>query len=607
MASSVGPSIDSIVELFRERKSLQGEAINRMAVLRDHYNGDVIVPLPELDRSEESAVANIIAVGLDQTAMRIASTVPNVYYPPVDPTNNPSIARARTRTLANQGWWTYNDMSAKLRLRARKLIGYASAPVSLRPNLKNGAPVWQLRDPLSCFPSTPNDATDMTPENCIFSFERTRAWVKVNYPDKLAMLSLKKMPSNRFNPEPEASLESPEDKFTILEYQDPECTVLLVLAQDSDMPTTRGLPYIELERVENKTGLTLVVTPGRFTLDRQKGQYDGLIGMNQAMAKLMALELIHATKSVFPPKYLISRPNETARFISGPHPASSGQINIIADGEMTETPISPGFAGSQMMDRLERNERVTGGIDPAMGGESQTNVRTGKRGDSIMAAVIDFPVQEAQEILEMSLQHENKRAVAIVKTYFGNEKRSFYITQKGSRKTTGHVDYVPSKDFETDNNVVTYPQTGADANGMVTGGGQRVAMGTLSKQSFMELDPMVDDPESEWRQIEEEQIQAAILGGLTQKLQTGEIPVSDGALIMQQVKKGIPLEDAITKVQEMAQKRQATPVAPTAPQAQPGLASPGMGAEQPTIPQQAPSQQNLAQILSSIGTNAKGA
>jgi len=607
-APSVGPSLDRIVELYKERLAAQGDDINRMASLRDNYNGDVVVPLPEMDRKEESAVANIIATGLDQTAMRIASTVPSVYYPPVDPSDNASLKRARTRTLANKGWWTYNDMNAKLRLRARRLIGYAASPVSLRPDPKTGCAKWNLRDPLATFPSTPDDATDMTPEDCIFAYTRRRAWIKVNYPEQMAVLSHRIVARNKWDNEGAQAPESPDDKFTILEYQDGECTVMMVLALDSDFPNPRGLPFIELERTINRTGMTLVVAPGRFTLDKQKGQYDGLVGMNQAMAKLMAFELIFAGKSVFPDKYLISRPGETADFVSGPHPASSGMVNIVTNGEMREIPINPGYAGTQMMDRLERNMRVTGGISPEMGGESQSNVRTGKRGDSIMSAVIDFPVQEAQEILELSLQHENKRAVAIAKTYFGNEKRSFYISSKGSNKGKGHVDYTPNKDFENDNNIVNYPQSGADANGLVTGGGQRVAMGTMSKRTFMQIDPSIEDPEAEWDMIEQEQIQAAILAGFTQQLTTGAVPIGDGARVMQLIADNkTPLQDAILKAQQEAQSRQATPAPAGAPETMPGLASPGMGAEQPSIPQGPPAQANLASILGQLKSTSQGA
>lgn len=596
----VGISGEAIVQLYKERKSEQSPEVDRMRTLRDNYNGDIVIPLPEMDRVEQSFTANIIANGLEQTAQRISSTVPTIWYPPVDNANTASVNRARTRTLATQGWWTYNDMNAKLRLRSRRLIGYASSPVSLRPDLKAGCAKWSLRDPMGTYPSTLEDATDMTPDNCIFTYTRKRGWLKANYPNTLLSLDLSR--SNTGRPE-----SSSEDKFTIIEYQDDEVMVLLVLSLDAELPNYKGLEFLELERVPNRTGVPLIVTPGRFNLDKPRGQYDDLVGMNYAMAKLMAYELIFAGKSVFPEKYLESDPGQQAMFVSGPHAASSGMVNIIQNGKMREINVSPGFAGTQMISNLERNMRVTGGIAPEMGGESQTNVRTGKRGDSIISAVIDFPIQEAQEILEMSLQHENKIAVAIAKTYFGNERKSFYITSKGSRKGKGHVDYIPNKDFETDNNIVSYPQTGTDANGLVVGGGQRVAMGTMSKWTFMNQDPAIDDPESEREQIQVEQMEAAVMAGLTQKLQTGEIPALDGARIIELIKQKEPLESAITKAQEEAQKRQATAVPAGAPETQPGLSSAGMGVEAPSIPQGPPSQQNLAQILSQIKTNAGGA
>ena len=603
---SLGPSLEQIVALYRERLGAMGNEIARMSRLRDNYNGDVVIPLPEMDRSEESSVANIIANGLDQTAMRIASTLPSIYYPPLRDGIKDSTDKARTRRLANQGWWDVNDMGLKLRLRSRKLIGYAASPVSLRPDLKNGCAKWQLRDPLTCFPSTPDDATDMTPENCIFSYQRTRSWIKVNYPEQLTLLSIKKVARNRFDSSGEDATESPDDKFTILEYQDSEVTVLCILAMDSNFPNQMGLPFIELERTRNRTGMTLVVTPGRLNLDKPRGAYDDLVGMNLAMAKLQAFELIFAGKSVFPDRYLVSRANEQARFSSGPHPSSSGMVNIVEGGQVENSVMSTGYSGTQMIDRLERNMRVTGGIAAEMGGESQTNVRTGKRGDSIMSAVIDFPVQEAQEILETSLEHENRRAVAIAKTYFGNEKKSFYITSGPNTKTV--VDYVAKEVFENDNNIVSYPQSGADANGLVTGGGQRVAMGTLSKRSFMELDPTISDPEREWEMIEQEQIQSAILAGFTQQLTAGAVPIADGARVFQLIATTkVSLQDAIVQVHNEAQARQATPAPQGAPATMPGLAQPGAGAEQPAIPQGAPSQANLAQILGQLKTTSAGA
>lgn len=52
--------------MLLERKQAQSPLLHNMARLRDAYNGDIVVPLPEMDRSEQAAVANLISTGLDQ-------------------------------------------------------------------------------------------------------------------------------------------------------------------------------------------------------------------------------------------------------------------------------------------------------------------------------------------------------------------------------------------------------------------------------------------------------------------------------------------------------------------------------------------------------------
>jgi threonine dehydratase len=57
------------------------------------------------------------------------------------------------------------------------------------------------------------------------------------------------------------------------------------------------------------------------------------------------------------------------------------------------------------------------------------------------------------------------------------------------------------------------------------------------------------------------------------------------AYIVSQVKSNkMELPEAIEAAQRRAQERQATPAEPGAPETMPGLATPGMGAEQPAAP-----------------------
>jgi len=585
----LGPSLETIAAILAERQAKQGPIIESMRQLRDAYNGDLVIPLPELDRKEKSAVANLITTGLDQTAMRIASTMPSVYYPALEEGNNASEKRARTRKRATMAWWEANKMPLKMRRRARWLIGYASSPVIIRPDTKWGAARWDIRDPLNTFPSVGEDPDQITPSDCIFTYSRSRAWLQERYPDALANLK-------SVNPKP-------TDIIGIVEYTDAEVTVLMATSSAKQNPwesMVRGAPHVELERVQNRTGLCLAVVPGRITLDRPMGQFDSLVGMYNLQSKLMALEVIAVERGIFPDTYLVSRPGETARFVAGPFDGRTGQVNVVSGGDIREMAANPGFATNGMMDRIERAQRIGSGTPAEFGGESTSNVRTGKRGDAILSAVVDFPIQEAQEIFAASLQEENKRAIAIAKTYFGNERKSFYVSSRGAK---GHVDYVPNKDFEDDNNVVTYSHSGADANSLVVGLGQRIGIGIMSKQTAQEIDPFISDPEAEKDRVISESLEAALLQSIQTQASQGAIPPSDVAAIVALVGSDkMDLAAAVTKIHEQAQARQATPAPTGAPETMPGLGAPGMGAEQPAQqpPGQAP-QPGLQELLASLG------
>jgi hypothetical protein len=210
--------------------------------------------------------------------------------------------------------------------------------------------------------------------------------------------------------------------------------------------------------------------------------------------------------------------------------------------------------------------------------------------------VVDFPIQEAQEVFAASLQEENKRAIAICKTYFGNERKSFYVSSRGAK---GHVDYIPNKDFENDDNVVTYSHSGADANSLVVGLGQRIGIGIMSKQTAQEIDPFISDPESEKDRVISESLEAALLQSIQTQASQGSIPPNDVAAIVALVASDkMDLAAAVNKVHEQAQARQATPAPTGAPETMPGLGAPGMGAEQPQA--QPPQPQDIGALLASM-------
>jgi len=564
-------TIEEIISIYTTRSRINGSAKSRMRTLRDYYNGDVVVPLPELDQEEKSAVANLLAQGLDQTAMRIASTQPDIFCPAIDSDTKRARDNASKRRKALFGWWEHSRMDLQLSKRARHLIGYATTCVQLRFNSQTKCPEWHLRDPLTAYPAKMLGVDDLRPRDVIFAYERSLGWLKQHYPEA----ALKFSNDNAVNE---------DHPIEMIEYVDGEEQVLIgtrsPIQTVSFGNTTQSSPFmaLELERAPNPLGETPVVFAQRISLDDAQGQFDGILGMYQMQARLMALEVIAVQKGIFPDTWLVGRAGETPQIVN-PADGLTGEVGIIRGGELRDLSLQPGYMTNPAIDRLERAQRLTAGIPQEFGGESTSNIRTGRRGDAVLSAVVDFAVQESQRILSRSLQEENKIAISMSKKYAGNKKHSFYVSSKNAK---GHVDYTPNKDFDSTENIVSYSHPGADINNLVIGGGQRVGMGTMSKQSFMALDPLVDDPEFEHDSVIAEQLEAALLSSIQQQAAAGAIPPADLARIMELVKNNdMELAEAIDKVQKEAQERQATLVEEMAPEAQPGLAMPGVGAESP--------------------------
>ena len=96
----------------------------------------------------------------------------------------------------------------------------------------------------------------------------------------------------------------------------------------------------------------------------------------------------------------------------------------------------------------------------------------------------------------------------------------------------------------------------------------------------MKVDPLVDDAESEHDEVVAESLEQALLASIQSQASQGAIPPGDLARIAELVRTDrAELADAVKKVQREAQERQAQEVPMNAPEAQPGLALPGMGAE----------------------------
>ena len=564
-------TVEEIVELYNQRRTAAGPVHNQMRRVRELANGDVIVPLNELDRNAKASVANLLVQGLDQMSMRVSSTMPTPYFPPIKEGSERAKSSARQRRKAMLSIWDENKMQMKMRRRARHLLGYSQSAVVLKPNFRTLTPTWTVRNPLDTFAAPVDDPDNMLPDDCIFTFRASASY-------------LIKMYGNEITEKLRMGVVNSDSRYTMLEYVDAESLQLIVLgAEDNpglNIAERAGMDALGLEFVPNRTGMPLAVVANRITLDKPRGQFDGVMGMYYTRARLQALTEIAIERGIFPEEYLVARPGENPEILQLAD-GKAGQLGVVKGGDIQQLQLNPGYKTDTALDRLERQERLEGAIPAEFGGESGTNIRTGRRGDSVLSATVDYRVQEAQSTFEASLFEEDKIAIAIEKAYWGDVTKTFFIP---SRSAVGQENYTPNKIWQTDFHYVAYSAAGSDVNSLIIGLGQRLGTGLMSKESAREADPLITDPELEHDRIIAEGVESALLSSIQQQAVNPQGPYQpeDLAYLTSLVlEKDVTLYDAVKRTDQRARDRQAAAMPQGAPETMPGLATPGMGAEAP--------------------------
>lgn len=589
---------EDVVSLYEQLRQQRGPHIARMLETARYYNGEVMVPLPELDDAEKPAVANLITQGIDGLARRASSRLPDVAFPstkPGVPREDDRSSRARSALLA---WWQMNKMGRRFARRARFLIAYACAPAQIKPvgpgvDSPRKMPYWHILNPLHVFPVPSGDPDEYEVPAAIVLKQQSYAWLRSRYPDQMRVLY--KGPDCR-----------PDMMFDLLEYNDKDETILVVLGAKRNPHDYSDFEYgssnVELlERDENRVGRCTIVVPGRITLDKLLGHYDNLLGLFMGQAKMTAYEQIATFRNIFPEKWVMSHPASPmeARIVQIADP-KQGIIGEIAGGTIAPISIQVSPTVATSIDRMERAMRVEAGIPADWGGESGSNIRTARRGEQVSGAAVDPIVAELQLVFQDSLEIEDGLAIDLAKAHWGNKSFSFYQSRKGE---SVNDDYRPNEVFKSDFHVVKFSMPGVDAAGIPIEIGQRTSTGEMSMYTARQVDPMIEDPEFETRQVELEQIRMGLQEGLKAKATQGELDPHELALIAQLLfGNNKPLEDAVIEAQEELQRRQAalSQSQPGAPETMPGMSA---GAP-PGAPAQGAPPPSLAQMLQSLRSPA---
>lgn len=594
---------DEIVNTMWQRRQRDSNLLRQMIEARDRYNGDVVVPMPDVDGEPTmgSLSPQIVADGIDHNAMRAASVIPSISCPALgNKVRAKENAALRRRALyAN---WHWNGMELLLYRYFRHYIGYGTASLVVVPDFEEERARIELRDPLTSYPELRAPEDFRSPLNVGFVFGRSEDWLFSNYP---AARSTLKAVGNSY-------------LWDCVEWIDEDDVVMGVLGprhtygtQDDRVygaPQGAGRNTMELRRWPNRAGCVPCAVPRRATLDRIMGQLSHVFPMVDFLDRMTALEAIAAEKATFPDMVILGKRTAIPTLHGGRwKDGREGEPNVVLDADGIQL-LNSNVSQStmQIVQQLERAARTSGGVLTQFGGETSGAYRTGRALDTLAGFSVDPRVMEAQKFAARALETINRSVMEVEKGYWPAKKYTVFSGWSGDVEL---VNYVPETHYQTCENAVSYALPGTDISQATVAITQLVGAGLMSHDTGRTNHPLIADSNLEKKNIIHERIEDAMLVTFLQNASQGTLPLIDLVTIDEVFQNTGSMIEAIRQADQAARERQAqqAPPAPEGmaqpPEVQPGLAMPGVGAEAAPSPGPGPAlppAQRMQQILQAL-------
>lgn len=602
-------SWEQIVELTQAMMRDRSALLLKMREVQQRYEGDWVLPMPDMDHEPSMPPLTpwLIGEAIDKNAQRANAVDPMLICPAIDGTKDrgrgshqyASIRRRALQAGLHESKWNLARGRA-----FRQLSAYYTTAMRVIPDFDAELPRVTIADPLGTFAETVAE-NDLRPP-CYVAFVQTHS----------AAYCRKVWPETAIERGGVIPATQPDMQWNVVEWIDEDQIVFGLLGPtyswELRTPVTLTItPHMMLGKpYPNRIGMIPVAIPANVTLSRVSSRLANLIGNVDYQAKLMNLDILAQEKAIFPDAYILGERGMAPRLQGGRwKDGRTGDINIIEDATAVGLLRStPDLRTGQMVDRLERNFRVSAGLLPQYGGESFGSLRTGRALDSMMGIAIDPAIQELHEVMSAWMPYVNKAMIQTWKAYWGDKSYSMHSGRAGDRSI---VTFTPAVHFETDYSVVAYPVPGADAVQQTQILGSLLGAKGISRRTFREMHPWIHDPDAEGRLVEEEDFEAALANSIMQQLQSGAIPLPVASLIHKFLRKGLDIFEAVEKADEEIRKLQAQqapepePGQVMAPEAAPGIAggpqqlqqSPAPPAADVQVPQGAERMKALMQAM----------
>lgn len=360
-----------------------------------------------------------------------------------------------------------------------------------------------------------------------------------------------------------------------------------------------------LAQTPNKLGKVPVAIAQRPSLDGEvRGAFDDVLPVYAAKARLALLTMDAVQKSVEAP---LALPTDVTQLTVGPDavirsnsPEKIRRVNL-------DVPQFAFAENNVLADEMKLGTR----FPQARAGQAEGSIVTGQGVKALMAG-FDSQIKVAQSILGEAIGLAMSIALQVDEVYFPDLSREVSATANG---VPYKLKYKPSSDINGNYGVtVEYGlMAGLDPNRALVWGLQARGDKLISRGMLRRNLPISLNAGEEERAIDIEEMRdalkssvSALAQAIPQMVMQGQDPmkvVEKMASVIDERKKGTPLEDAVAK----AFKPEPAPQAPAAPEAAPGQppaappAPEGMGGQPPQMPQGRPAMQELLAGLTGSG------
>ena len=549
--------IDNIIERVSELYDLHDRSLPDREKFRRILNGGTAGIRELLGSTADTAgpdlpAPNLLLSALDRLAQKIGR-VPNLEIPLA--VNKDSIRAKDRRDKLERIIHAYDEqqhLDMQLPQVGRWLPGYGFVVwvvVTKYDANGNPYPCAELRDPYDCYPGY--YGTAQTPSE-LATIRRIPAPKLVKmYPELKSFYDSKNrrkaggtmlVGSRNLNSNDEPRWETNKGGDVIVEYMNETGTFVV-------HPGAKKM----LDFIPNplKSGPQFVVAK-RFSFDKLQGQFDQVIGLMSAMAKINIMSVIAMEDAVF------TETNIIGELESGQYRKSRHSVNYLSPGTQVVKPITNlPYQLFDQVSRLERQLRVVSGYPVQDDSISPNSFVTGRGLEELQSGVGQM-VKEYHTILTTALEEIDYKRLEYDELVHGDKKRSISGVYRGS---------IFEESYKPDNDIKgaykTIRKYGAmasfDEPQKIVTGLQLLQAGIIDKQTMQEEMDGLDNLQMINDRITKEKAERVLFESLLAQAQQGNMQAMTSLTSIYKDPKNMVdiLESFFADVQEEQEEQQA--------------------------------------------------